>query len=101
MQFVIHVFDKPGASARRAELYDRHAAHLADLDRFGVTIIFTGRLVADDGETAIGNLLLVEAPDRAAVEAFNRADPFTSGGVWETATISPFVQRRGVSLTPA
>ena len=101
MQFLIHVLDKRGGTAQRAELYDRHTAHLADPGRYGVTIISTGRLVADDGSTPIGNLLLVEAPDRASVEAFNGADPFTTGGVREMATISRFVHLRGASLNPA
>jgi uncharacterized protein YciI len=101
MQFAIHVLDNPGTQALRAQCYDRHTAHLADLERWGVTIIFAARLVADDGDTAIGNLLLIEAPDQAAAEAFNAADPFTTEAVWGKAIITPFVQRRGATLRPS
>ena len=32
----------------------------------------------------IGSLFLIEAPSRAEVEAFNRADPFAAAGIWES-----------------
>jgi uncharacterized protein YciI len=43
----------------------------------------------------IGSLFLVEAEDRATVEAFNRADPFNAAGIWERVTITGFVRRQG------
>lgn len=41
------------------------------------------------------SLFLIEAPDRAAVEAFNRADPFAIAGIWEKVTITGFLRRQG------
>jgi uncharacterized protein YciI len=55
----------------------------------------SGPLVADDGKTMIGSLMIVEAPDRATVEAFNRADPFHAAGLWEKVNITAFVKRQG------
>ena len=55
----------------------------------------SGPLVADDGTTMIGSLFLVEAPDRAAVEAFNAADPFKKADIWERVTITGFLRRQG------
>ena len=43
----------------------------------------------------IGSLFLVEAPDRAAVERFNRADPFHAAGIWDNVTITRFNRRQG------
>jgi uncharacterized protein YciI len=43
----------------------------------------------------IGSLMILEAPDRIAVEAFNRADPFYVAGIWEEVDITAFVKRQG------
>jgi len=60
-----------------------------------VEIVMSGPLVADDGTTMIGSLFLIEAPDRAAVEAFNAADPFKKADIWERVTITGFLRRQG------
>lgn len=95
MLFVIHALDKPGALPSRLAHYDAHKAFLGDTSAFGMRIVMSGPLVADDGETMIGSLFLVEAEDRAAVEAFNRADPFHAAGIWERVTITAFLRRQG------
>jgi hypothetical protein len=51
----------------------------------------SGPLTDDDRSTMMGSLFLVEAPDRAAVERFNRADPFHAAGIWDKVTIRQFV----------
>jgi uncharacterized protein YciI len=43
----------------------------------------------------IGSLFLVEAPDRAAVERFNQADPFHAARIWDKVTITRFNRRQG------
>lgn len=95
MLFVIHALDKPGALPTRLAHYDAHKAFLSDTSAFGVKIVMSGPLVADDGETMIGSLFLVEAESRAAAEAFNRADPFYTAGFWERVTITAFLRRQG------
>jgi uncharacterized protein len=95
MLYVIHALDKPGALAQRLARYDAHKAFLADAAAHGVTIVTSGPLVDEDGATMIGSLLLVEAPDRAAVERFNKADPFHAAGIWERVTITRFSRRQG------
>ncbi|SHO66826.1 hypothetical protein SAMN02745172_03486 [Pseudoxanthobacter soli DSM 19599] len=90
MHFVIHCLDKPGALPTRLANYDAHKAYLSAPP---VAIVISGPLVADDGETMIGSFFLVEAADRAAVEAFHRNDPFFHAGVWETVSINPFLKR--------
>ena len=49
-----------------------------------------GPLVADDGKGSVGSLMVIEAPDRATVEKFNRADPFHKNGVWAKVEIQRF-----------
>jgi uncharacterized protein YciI len=95
MFFVLHAFDKAGALETRLANYEAHKAFLADTTPHGVSMIMSGPLVADDGKTMIGSLMILEARDRAAVEAFNRADPFHSAGIWERVDITAFVKRQG------
>jgi len=94
MLFAIQAFDRPDASSARKENYAAHRAFLDDALSFGVEIVMSGPLVADDGETTIGSLFVVEAPDRASVEKFHHADPFSSAAVFERSDIVGFIRRR-------
>lgn len=93
MIFAIHAVDRAGALSTRLAQYEAHKAFLSDTSRHGVSIVMSGPLVSDDGQTMIGSLFLVEAPSRAEVEAFHRADPFFAAGIWEKVTITGFRQR--------
>jgi uncharacterized protein YciI len=95
MLFAIHALDKQGALDRRLANYDAHKAFLSDTSGFGVRIVMSGPLVADDGETMIGSLFIVEAEERSAVEHFNSADPFHHAGIWDRVTITGFIRRQG------
>lgn len=95
MLFAIHALDRGGALPRRLENYEAHKTFLADTRGFGVRIVVSGPLVADDGETMIGSLFIVEAENRAAVEAFNAADPFRKADLWREVTITGFIRRQG------
>ncbi|WP_296582041.1 YciI family protein [Xanthobacter sp.] len=95
MLFAIHGVDRQGALDTRLAHYEAHKAFLSDTSAFGVEIVMSGPLVADDGTTMIGSLFLIEAPDRAAVEAFNAADPFKKADIWERVTITGFLRRQG------
>jgi uncharacterized protein len=95
MFFVLHSFDKAGALDMREANYEAHKAFLADTSAHRVSIVMSGPLVSDDGKTMIGSLMIVEAADRAAMEAFHRADPFYAAGIWEKVSITGFVKRQG------
>ena len=95
MLFAIHALDRPGTIDKRLASYDAHKSFLADTSEFGVSIVMSGPLVADDGATMIGSFFLVEAPDRAAAERFHRADPFFAAGIWLPAAITAFLRRQG------
>jgi uncharacterized protein YciI len=95
MFFVLHALDKTAALETRLANYNAHKAFLADTSAHGVSMIMSGPLVADDGKTMIGSLMVLEAPDRATVETFNRADPFHAAGIWEKVNITAFVKRQG------
>jgi uncharacterized protein len=95
MLFIIHALDNPGALPTRLAQYDAHKAFLRDTSAYGVKIVMSGPQVADDGETMIGSLFLVEADSREAVERFNRADPFHAAGIWNAVSITGFLRRQG------
>jgi uncharacterized protein YciI len=95
MLFAIHALDRAGALPTRLANYEAHKSFLSDTTRLGVKIVMSGPLVSDEGENMIGSLFLIEAPGRAEVEAFNRADPFAAAGIWEKVTITGFIRRQG------
>lgn len=95
MLFAIHALDRAGALPTRLAHYDAHKAFLSDTSRFGIKIVMSGPLVADDGQTMIGSLFLVEASTRTEVESFHHADPFFAAGIWEKVTITGFLRRQG------
>ena len=90
MHYVIHALDKPDALPVRLAHYEAHKAYLAQAK---VRTVISGPLVADDGETMIGSCFVVEADDRATVQAFHDNDPFKAAGVWQHVHINPFLKR--------
>jgi hypothetical protein len=90
MHFVVHCLDHADALDTRLANYEDHKAYLASAP---VKLVISGPLLADDAETMIGSMFLIEADDKAAVEEFNRSDPFARNGVWEQVAIHPFFKR--------
>ncbi len=73
-----------GIEARAAAL-DPHLKYLrANRDR----IRFAGPLLADDGETPRGSLTLLDAPDRAAAEAWLAQEPYNKAGAFGEITFT-------------
>ena len=97
MLFVIHAMDKKDAINTRAKHYKEHRQHLDDSEKYAVKVITAGPFVADDNETPIGSLFIVEAKDRAAIKAFVESDPYQVNGVWEAGglEIHAYHKKRG------
>jgi uncharacterized protein YciI len=93
--FILHALDRPGALPKRLSNYGAHKAFLSDTSPYGIKIVMSGPLTADDSETMIGSLFLIEAADRAAVLRFHAADPFLAADIWEKVTITGFIRRQG------
>ncbi len=92
--YILHAIDRPGMLQRRLEFYAEHRAFLDTRDEAGpVYVVMSGPLQADDGRTMTGSLLLLEAPDREAVERLVADDPFTREGIWGEVLISRFFRR--------
>lgn len=90
MLFSIHCLDCGDRKALRAEHFDAHQAYLKATP---VRLVVAGPLLEDDSDVAVGSMFVVDVPDRAAAEAFNRADPFNRAGVWQDIRIHRFIKR--------
>ncbi|MEK9968433.1 MAG: YciI family protein [Ferrovibrio sp.] len=88
--FIVHCLDATDALPRRLANYEAHKTYLSAAP---VRILVSGPLMSDDGETMIGSLFLIEAESKAAVEAFNAADPFRQASVWADIRIHRFLKR--------
>ena len=86
MLFVITAFDRPGALERRRQV---RPAHLDYLQGNAAQIKVGGPLL-NENDQPIGSLLIIEADDRAAAEAFAAGDPYRGKGVSERVEIRPW-----------
>lgn len=88
MIFAFHLIDRPDAAELRQRVRPEHKAYLtAVADR----IAFAGPLTQDDGQTMLGSLLVIDFDDRAAAERWMADEPFTKAGLYQTASVLPFV----------
>ena len=90
MLFAIFCIDKPGMAEKRAAVMHPHRDYLAQAS---VKIVMSGPLVDDDGETVVGSLYVVEAADRAEIEAFQKDDPLVAADLWELVEVRAFSKR--------
>lgn len=86
--FCVHAFDHPGRLDERLRLRDVHRARLRQHDH-PISVRIGGPLV-DDGGAMIGTMLVVEAENREAVEAFLAGDPYVLAGLFREVTVTGF-----------
>ncbi len=84
MLFAIHALDAPGSLDKRLALRPDHREYLAGIRD---QTAFSGPLIADDGETMVGSLMVMDFPDRAAVEAWLVNEPYNRGGLFASVAI--------------
>ena len=90
MLFAFINWDRDGAGDLRTELRPVHREYLGGVaDR----IAFAGPLLADDGQTVQGSLLVLDFPTREDAEAWLDGEPYTGAGVYSTTTIHLFENR--------
>jgi uncharacterized protein YciI len=78
MPFLIETWDKPDSAQLRA---DTRPAHVDYLIANQQKLLAAGAKLADDGETALGTLYLIDTDSRADAERFAAEDPFTKAGL--------------------
>jgi uncharacterized protein YciI len=87
MLFVLTCIDKPNATALRLEVRPRHLKYFEE--RLSMVKI-AGPFLADDGQTMVGSLIILEAPDIAAARGFSANDPYTLAGLFAHVDIRPW-----------
>jgi uncharacterized protein len=98
MLFVIHATDKKDGMPTRAKFYRAHRIHLDQAEQHQVDVVTAGTLLADDGESPVGSVFVIDANDRAAADAFTRSDPYHVNGVWERVQIHRYNRKRGTPI---
>jgi len=87
MLFVLHMIDRAGTADLRARVRPEHKAYLAGVAE---RIAFAGPLVADDGQTMLGSLLVIDFADREAALAWLGDEPFTRAGLYAATQVHAF-----------
>jgi hypothetical protein len=88
--YIIFQEDRPDGAAVRAA---NREAHFAYLEKHREILVLGGALLAEDGTTRTGSVLIINVPDLAAAEAFSREEPFRKAGLFRAVKISRM--RRG------
>ena len=86
MLFALRCTDKPNSVELR--LANREA-HLAYVKETGCVRI-AGPFLAEDHDTMIGSLVVIEAETQAAAEAWAAGDPYGQAGLFESVEITPW-----------
>ena len=79
MQFIIKAYDGPNMLDKRMEVRPRHLDGMAKL---GKQIICAGGLLDEQGKMK-GSALVMEFPDRAALDEYLSNEPYVVEGVWQ------------------
>jgi uncharacterized protein len=90
MQFLVVARDGTDDEAieRRRRVRPTHLESIAPLVEDGHVLV--GGAILNDADEMIGSMLLVDFPDRAALDAWIEADPYVTGGVWREIEVSPY-----------
>ena len=87
MLFAISMIDRPHSEELREVTTNAHQAYvMAATDG----MYLGGPLLADDGKTMVGSLIIKEFADRAEAQAFIEAEPYNAAGLFESVTIRRF-----------
>lgn len=89
MYFVMFGTDRPGSGEVRAQARPAHREHLRN-HAHPVKVLHGGPTLTADGSAMNGSMLVIEAEDLAAVQAFVADDPYSKAGLFETVEIRPW-----------
>jgi hypothetical protein len=80
-RFLVIGHGRPGVDAARQALLPEHRRYFVDRG-YQRRFIERGPLLSDDGMAWVGSAMLVELPDRAAVEAMLADEPYVRAGLY-------------------
>lgn len=98
MEFILYCIDKPNCAALRSTLRVPHLAHISQRQH---VFRFGGPMLDEAGQPR-GSLMILDLPDRAALQAHMDVDPFfgadlfESVTVWQTRQVIPETQPGGL-----
>jgi hypothetical protein len=97
---VAHDRPDPGRAERRQAVRRPHFERMKpSVERGGV--LLAGSTLAEDG-TMEASILVVEFPDRAALDEWLAEEPYVKANVWGRVEVKPmFVAVDGQGITPA
>lgn len=86
--FIIIGRDKPGSGELRAAT---RPAHLDHARKIGAGLKLAGPMLGGGPEPQpCGSVLVIEAENLAAAQAFADADPYALAGLFESVTVAPW-----------
>jgi uncharacterized protein YciI len=85
MYYVVYCRDKKNALDLRLANRDEHLAYVGStIDK----IKSAGPMIAGDGETMIGSILIMEGASLQEIEAWSDKDPYKIAGLFESVEIT-------------
>ena len=88
MLFVVHALDKKDFLPTRAKHYRDHRIHLDKSGDHGVDVVTAGTLLADDGETPVGSIFVIDARTAPRSTLSPAATPITSTASGSASTFT-------------
>ncbi len=85
--FAFHGLDKSGALEIRKATRQSHLDWIASLDPI---VKIGGPMLAEDGSTPVGSMLVIEAKTLDAAKALFAKDPYALAGLWASTSVCPF-----------
>ena len=79
MQFIVKAYDGEGMLDKRMEVRPRH---LEGMKALGRQVICAGGLLDEAGKMK-GSVLVMEFPDRTALDEYLNNEPYVIEGVWQ------------------
>lgn len=86
---LFHVFAQDKSDALQLRMENREA-HLAWVRQHLDVVKMAGPILSEPDNSLMGSVLVIEAGDRATLEAFLAEDPYAKAGLFERVEIHPF-----------
>lgn len=87
MQFFVTCLDKADSKSVREATRNAHLAYLRENDS---NVLGAGPILAEDQQSVIGSLLLIQADDAQSATVFVAGDPYFKAGLFESTQIRPW-----------
>ncbi len=87
--FAITCLDKPDSVQVRIANRDAHLNYAHDYE---TNIVIGGPLLAADGRTPVGSMLVIDLEDEGAVAKWCAADPYAQAGLFASVSVHRYRQ---------